>query len=113
MTLFEKKNNKANNGEEVEYSNLASVDLKGYTLIDPTKHGRKLDLLTSVHMGSRHLDQARAGHKSGKAHWIANSNEQVYKPKSIKIDPQIEFIYEELGLGQQIGTTELGQKQVS
>jgi hypothetical protein len=84
------------------------IDLKVYTMVDRTPGGRKCDLLTSVHMGSRHLDQARIWHKAGKARWDHNNNEQIYKPRELKVDPQLEYMYDKLGLSKDLEQTALG-----
>lgn len=86
------------------------LDLKAYTLVDTT-HGRKLDLLTSSALGSRNMDQATAWQKHGKAHWLVDRNEQTYKPKPVKIDRQIEFMYDELGLAENLEITILGSSE--
>lgn len=85
------------NAESQEKSTEApKQEASSYTLVDPVPGGRKLDLLVSV--SQRHLEASRNSHKHGKARWHVNHNEQVYKPKDIKLDPQLEYIYEELGL---------------
>lgn len=91
---------KKSNERKIPDLNWGGTDIRGYTMVDPTPGGRKLDLLTSVHMGGRLLEQARACAKTGKARWHINNTEQHYKPKGVKLDPQLEFIYEELGLSQ-------------
>jgi hypothetical protein len=84
------------------------VDLKVYTMVDRTPGGRKCDLLTSVHMGSRQLDQARVSQKVGNARWHHNVYEQEYKPREVRIDRQLEFIYDKLELNKDIEQTVIG-----
>ncbi|MBX9688702.1 MAG: hypothetical protein K2X27_18485 [Candidatus Obscuribacterales bacterium] len=83
------------------------ADTSTYTVVDTVLGGRKIDLLTSVNMGGKHLHHEREGNKSGKARWHVNKNEQVYRPKDLKLDPQLEFVYEELGLSNSIEPSEL------
>ena len=90
---------------------ILDVDLKGYTLVDISQE-RKLDLSTSAALGHRRMEQATAWQKQGKAYWLVDRNEQIYKQKPARIDPQIEFMYEELGLSQNMEITVLSpQKQ--
>lgn len=72
--------------------------------------GRKLNMLTSGQIDGRMLDQARMRNKSSKARWHKNKNEQTYNPRELKLDPQLEFYYEELGLNQNVSKTTLGSK---
>lgn len=84
------------------------VDRTAYTMIKPVNTEKISDMLTRVHMGSHHLDQAKAWHKKGKARWLHNSNEQEYRPKQVRIDRQLEYIYDELGLSKDLEQTVLG-----
>ena len=79
-----------------EEATASKADINGYTLVDPVKGGRKLDLLMTTN--HRHLESERDSDKLGKARWHVNNREQVYRPRAVKLDPQLEFIYEELGL---------------
>ncbi len=86
-----------------------SADLTAYTLVkSANKNHKTCDMLTSIHMASKHLDQARLGQKSGKAHWLSSKNEQHYKPRELRIDRQLEFIYGELGLSKDLEKTSIG-----
>ena len=105
LTSFLKAKDEARQVEDQEWD---LVDLKAYTIVDRTPGGRKCDLLTSVHMGSRQLDQARVWQKTGKARWHMNVNEQMYKPSQIRIDPQLEFICDKLGLSKDMEQTVIG-----
>lgn len=71
------------------------LKLNGYTLVDPVPGGRKLNMMT---VGHHKLTQTRSTDGQGKSRWLVNSREQSYKPHQPKPDPQIEYIYEELGL---------------
>jgi hypothetical protein len=58
-------------------------------------------------MNGRQIDQARNQGKSGKARWHVNCTEQSYKPREIKLNPQLEYMHDELGLNKDIGSSEL------
>lgn len=100
-----KAKEEAKKGPEDEWG---CIDIGDYTILDRLRGGKKCDLLTSVHMSSRQLDQARHWHKAGKARWDHNHNEQTYRPKEIKLDPQLEFNYDRLGLSKEMEQTSIG-----
>ncbi len=77
-----------------------------YTMVDAVPGGRKVDMM--VHMGSKQFDQSREWHVAGKSHWHKNATVQHYKPRTVKADPQLEFMYEELGLSQNLEQTQIG-----
>lgn len=71
---------------------------QAYTLIDLLPNGKKLDLMTSGHMTSRHIENGRNSQRTAKARWHVDRTEQYYAPKSSKPDPQLEFNYKRSGL---------------
>lgn len=81
-----------------------------YTLVDPVPGGRKLNLLNGGHLDGKMLDQSRSESKSCKARWLTNKTEQKYTPRTIKVDPQLEFYYENMGLNQNGEQTVIGNK---
>ncbi len=77
-----------------------------YTLVDNALGGRKIDM--AIHLGNDLFEKARYWHKAGKSRWLHNTNEQFYKPKVVRLDPQLEFMYEELGFSQGLENTPIG-----
>ncbi len=77
-----------------------------YTVVDPVAGGRKVDMM--IHMGSKAFELSNRSHKTGKSRWHVNATEQHYKPRTVKPDAQLEFMYDELGLSQNIEQTEIG-----
>jgi len=81
-----------------------------YTLVDPILGGKRLNLLNGGHIDGKMLDQSRNETKSCKARWLTNKTEQTYRPRKVKLDPQLEFYYENLGLNKNPDQTILGNK---
>ncbi len=75
-----------------------------YTLVE--QGGKKLDMMNCLEM--KQLEKERKGQRSSKARWLVNTNEQVYRPRELKIDRQLEYMYEELALYENFEITEIG-----
>lgn len=75
-----------------------------YTLVE--QGGKKLDMMTCLQMDQ--LSKERKGQKLSKARWLVNTNEQVYKPRELRIDRQLEYMYDELALCENFEITEIG-----
>mgnify|MGYP003386331402 CR=1 FL=1 len=92
--MLDRKNEAAKQAE----TNFEGEDISSYTMVDPIRDGRRIDLMTSVHMSSRHLDQGKISHRNAKARWQPQKNEQLYSPREVKLDAQLEFNFKRSGL---------------
>ena len=109
MRIFNRRLSRpgAKSADHAASTEAASPELK-YTLVDPILGGRKLNMLNGGHIDGKMLDQSRSETKSCKARWLKNRTEQAYIPRKVKLDPQLEFYYENLGLNRNAEQTNLG-----